>query len=93
MKMGIKEFREKIAEVSAGDEVVIVTHRGKRVGRYIPERLHRPAKDIDLSAWAKKLDESSRHWRATTPDWRDRLRRAGFLEEEIAELEADDRCS
>ena len=63
MKMGIKEFRERIAEVSAGDEVVIVTHRGKRVGRYIPERLHRPARNVDLEKWVIQGEESSRRWR------------------------------
>jgi hypothetical protein len=93
MKMGIKEFRERIAEISAGDEVVIVTHRGKRVGRYIPEGLHRPARNIDLENWVIKGDESSRRWRAVTPDWRERLREAGIPDDEIAELEAADRCS
>ena len=51
MKMGIKEFRERISEVSLGDEVVIVTHHGKRVGRYIPEGNRKPAgyrhEDVD----------------------------------------------
>lgn len=93
MKMGIKEFRERIAEVSAGDEIVIVTHRGKRVGRYVPERVHRPAEDIDLDAWVREGEESSRRWRASTPDWREKLRVVGFPEDEIADLEALDRCS
>jgi hypothetical protein len=93
MKMGIKEFRERIAEVSAGDEVVIVTHRGKRVGRYIPERLHRPARNVDLEKWVIQGEESSRRWRVVTPDWQERLRAAGVPDEEIAELEAMDRCS
>ena len=92
MKMGIKEFRERISEVSVGDEVVVVTNHGKRVGRYIPERI-RPAEDLNLDEWAKEREEFGRRWRAATPDWRDKLTSTGFSAEEIAELETLDRCS
>ena len=66
MKMGIKEFRERIGKVSLGDEVVVITHHGKRVGRYIPERV-RPAQDIDLVTWAKEREEFGRQWRQPRP--------------------------
>ena len=92
MKMGIKEFRERIGKVSLGDEVVVITHHGKRVGRYIPERT-RPAQDIDLAAWAKEREEFGRQWRAATPDWRDKLKAIGFSMDEIMEIEAIDPCS
>ena len=93
MKMGIKEFRDRISEVSAGDKVVVVTHHGKPVGRYIPERARKPAENIDLDEWVRERDEAARRWRARTPDWRDRLRSLEIPEEEIAELEELDRCS
>jgi hypothetical protein len=93
MKMGIKEFRERISEVSLGREVVIVTHHGKRVGRYIPDGLSKPAADIDMKAWVRDMEAFGRAWRARTPNWRELLREIDTPESEIAELEADDRCS
>ena len=93
MKMGIKEFRERIGEVSLGDEVVIVTHHGKRVGRYIPDGLRKPAADIDMMAWVAEREASAKAWRAKTPNWRELLRDIDTPEFEIAEIEADDRCS
>ncbi|KPF60090.1 hypothetical protein IP88_16255 [alpha proteobacterium AAP81b] len=91
--MGIKEFRERISEVSAGSEVVIVTHHGKRVGRYIPEGLSKPAADIDMKAWVRGMEEFGRAWRARTPNWRELLRDCDTPEAEIAELDELDRCS
>lgn len=93
MKMGIKEFRERISEVSLGDEMVIVTHHGKRVGRYIPEGLRKPAADIDMAAWAKEREAFGHRWRVRTPNWRELLREVDTPESEIAELEERDRCS
>ncbi len=81
MKMGIKEFRERISEVSTGDEVVIVTHHGRRVGRYIPER----PSDLDINAWVEERKEFGRKWRAATPDWRDRLKSEGIDPDEVDE--------
>lgn len=92
MKMGIKEFRERIGEVALGDELVVLTHHGKRVGRYVPERSP-PERDVDFDAWLKKGATFGRQWRASTPDWREQLRALGEPEEDIAALEADDRCS
>jgi hypothetical protein len=91
--MGIKEFRERISEVSLGDEMVIVTHHGKRVGRYIPDGARKPAANIDMKAWVKEREESARQWRARTPNWRELLREIDTPEFEIAEIEAADRCS
>lgn len=80
MKLGIKEFRERISEVSTGDEVVIITNHGRRVGRYIPER----PRNVDLDAWVREREAFSRKWRAETPDWRDRLKNAGLDPDEGA---------
>ena len=92
MRMGIKEFRERLGEVALGDEVIVLTHHGKPVGRYLPDRARAP-RDVDLDAWAREREEFSRRWRAATPNWRERLSAVGFSDEEIAELEAEDRCS
>ena len=92
MKMGIKEFRERLGEVADGDEVVVVTHHGKRVGRYVPERARAP-RDIDLDRWMAERIETGRRWRTATPDWRERLKAFGIPDGEIADLDADDRCS
>lgn len=81
MKLGIKEFRERISEVSAGEEVVIITNHGRRVGRYIPER----PRDVDMDAWVREREAFARKWRADTPDWRDRLRNAGLDPDEGAD--------
>ncbi|MBW8785564.1 MAG: hypothetical protein JF593_13160 [Novosphingobium sp.] len=93
MRMGIKEFRERIAEVATGDEVVVVTHRGKRVGRFVPERARQKPGDVDVHGWAEERERFGREWRSATPDWKERLAVAGFTSEEIAELDADDQCS
>ena len=82
MKMGIKEFRERISEVSLGNEIVIVTHHGKRVGRYIPER-RKAAENIDMEAWVKEREAFRDEWRANTPDWRERLKAVGIPDDEL----------
>ncbi len=38
MKIGIKEFRERISEVTQGHEPVEITHHGKSLGMYHPWR-------------------------------------------------------
>ena len=91
MKMGIKEFREKISEIALGDRPVVLTHHGKRVGQYIPDAIRQPTV-TDPKAWLDECEAFGRKWRAATPDWREKLRAIGTPEEEIAELEADDRC-
>ena len=92
MKMGIKEFRERIGEVALGEEAVVLTHHGKRVGRYVPDRAQR-IDDADLAAWMERRQDFGRQWRAVTPDWREQLRALGEPEEDIVALEAEDRCS
>ena len=57
MKMGIKEFRERISEVNAAGEPVIITNHGKPVGTYSP------IKPKSLEA-AKKAAESVARWQA-----------------------------
>ncbi len=38
MKMGIKEFRERLSEVAHGTELVELTHHGKTLGMFQPLR-------------------------------------------------------
>ena len=93
MKMGIKEFRERIGEVALGEEPVILTHHGRRVGQYIPDSVRKPPADLNLDEWVKERLEFGRRWRSRTPDWREKLRALGESEQDIAELEKHDRCS
>jgi len=77
MKLGIKEFRERLSELAHGDEQVVVTHHGKVLGRFVPER-RKPAEEIDLDAWTEQIEQSQREWRENTPDWRERLAAYGL---------------
>ena len=59
MRMGIKEFREKISEVTASGEAVVVTNHGRPVASYAPfkpkdpEAVRRAAEEIRL--WQEKV--------------------------------------
>ena len=44
MKMGIKEFRERLSEVIQSGEPVIVTNHGKVLGTFSPLRPKDPAR-------------------------------------------------
>jgi antitoxin (DNA-binding transcriptional repressor) of toxin-antitoxin stability system len=77
MKLGIKEFRERLSEIAHGDEQVVVTHHGKVLGRFVPER-RKEADDVDLDAWVQGVEERQQAWRARTPDWRERLAAYGL---------------
>ena len=57
MKMGIKEFRDKIGELAEGASVIELTKHGKVVGQY------RPRKPFDPDA-ARKALESVQRWQA-----------------------------
>ena len=61
MKMGIKEFRDKIGELAEGDAAVQLTKHGKVVGEY------RPRKPFDAEA-ARKALESVQRWQAELRD-------------------------
>ena len=84
MKMGIKEFRERISDLARSNQVVIITNHGKRVGRFIPEGRRKAAEDVDLEAWAAGLERGRDSWRKRTPDWRKRLIASGLAADEIA---------
>lgn len=79
MKLGVKEFRERFSEVAHGDEQVIVTHHGRVLGRFTPEKRAKLSRE-ELSEWAAGLSESQKRWRENTPDWRERLAAYGLDE-------------
>jgi antitoxin (DNA-binding transcriptional repressor) of toxin-antitoxin stability system len=58
MKMGVREFRERLGEVVNGTEPVEVTKNGRKVGTYIPERRSR---DPEV---ARAAAESIARWQA-----------------------------
>jgi antitoxin (DNA-binding transcriptional repressor) of toxin-antitoxin stability system len=76
MKMGIKEFRDRISEVTERGEPVIVTNHGKEVATYLPRRT------IDLDRARKAADEIK--------EWQRELRAKGIEPEDIlAEMGLD----
>lgn len=72
MKMGIKEFRERIGQVALGNEPVCLTHHGRVVGHYLPIDGRRVA-DADLSEWVTARDRFRARWKTANPDWEDQL--------------------
>lgn len=77
MKMGIKEFRERMSEVFRGDEPVLITHHGNVVARVTP--VHgKPAEAVDVDEWLAQIERAQADWRTATPDWRDRLAAFGL---------------
>lgn len=54
MKMGIKEFRERLSEVAHGTEPIDITHHGRVLGTFRPRRRD-PAK-------IRAAAESIRRW-------------------------------
>lgn len=77
MKMGIKEFRERLTEVLRGDEPVLLTNHGRVVARVVP--IHgKPAEKVDIDEWAAKIERNQQAWRDNTPDWRERLAAYGL---------------
>ncbi len=61
IKVGVREFREKIATFLESDTPVAVTRRGETVGVYVPTRSKRSSKSAELSelkAAADRLSEA-----------------------------------
>lgn len=72
MKMGIKEFRERIGEVARGSEPVQLTDRGRVIGTYTPW----PTMDADRRRRAAEAADEVRRWQeelrgqgVNTEDW------------------------
>jgi antitoxin (DNA-binding transcriptional repressor) of toxin-antitoxin stability system len=76
MKMGIKEFRERISEVTEKGDPIVVTNHGREIATYLPRRA------IDIEA-AHKAAEEIKEWQA-------RMRAKGVdLDSVLAEMGLD----
>ena len=60
IKVGVREFRERIASFLESDNPVAVTRRGETLGVYVPTRRKQPktANLADLKAAADRLAEA-----------------------------------
>jgi len=60
LKVGVREFRERIASFLESDTPVAVTRRGETLGVYVPTRRRRPkaAEISELRAAADRLAEA-----------------------------------
>jgi hypothetical protein len=60
IKVGVREFRERIASFLESDTPVAVTRRGETLGVYVPTRRKRPktANVSELKAASKRLAEA-----------------------------------
>lgn len=60
LKVGVREFREKIATFLESDTPVAVTRRGETLGIYVPTRRKHPktAEISELKAAADRLSEA-----------------------------------
>lgn len=59
IKVGVREFRERMAAFLEADTAVAVTRHGETIGVYIPTRRKRPKRaDVtELKAAAERLSE------------------------------------
>lgn len=77
MKMGIKEFRERISHVASGEQPVAVTHRGRVVGHYLPVAGPRVEGD-DLDGWLDARRRFRERWIGRDPQWAEKLSEIGL---------------
>jgi hypothetical protein len=59
LKVGVREFRERIASFLESDTPVAVTRRGETLGVYVPTRRRRKAAEVsELKAAADRLAQA-----------------------------------
>jgi prevent-host-death family protein len=72
VKIGIREFREKLAGYIESDQPLAITRHGETVGFYIPaQKRDRMAELQAMRAAAKELDEMISSWRVTEDELMD----------------------
>jgi hypothetical protein len=72
VKIGIREFREKLAGYLESDHPLAITRHGETLGFYIPaQRRSRKAELEAMRAAAKDLDEMIASWGATEDELMD----------------------
>ena len=64
IKVGVRQFRERIATFLESDIPVAVTRRGETLGVYVPTRLKR-AKTANLSELKAAADRQRSNWSRT----------------------------
>ncbi len=79
MQIGVRELRERLSEVVNGNQHVVVTNNGKVVGEFTPATITLPT--ADASKWLEDRIAFRERWRATTPDWMERMMKEGMDEE------------
>lgn len=91
MKMGIKEFRDRLGEVARGEEAVQLTDRGKVIGvynplpRWTPERRKRALRAIG------EIERMQAEWRVAGVEPHDLLAKIGLDPWGVPLDQADDR--
>jgi antitoxin (DNA-binding transcriptional repressor) of toxin-antitoxin stability system len=66
VKIGIREFREKLADYLESGTPLAITRHGETLGFYIPARKRNPKAELAaMRAAAKDLDEMIASWGAT----------------------------
>jgi len=79
MKIGVRELRDRLSEVVNGNRQVVVTNNGRVVGEFTPATIRPPT--ADASKWLDDRIAFRERWQASTPDWSERLMKAGMDEE------------
>ena len=66
VKIGIREFREKLADYLESGTLLAITRHGETLGFYIPARKHSRKAELEaMRAAARDLDQMIASWRAT----------------------------
>lgn len=69
VKIGIREFREKLADYLESGTPLAITRRGETLGYYIPARKRSRTAEIEaMRAAARDLDEMIASWGASEDD-------------------------
>jgi antitoxin (DNA-binding transcriptional repressor) of toxin-antitoxin stability system len=75
VKIGIREFREKLAGYLESDKPLAITRHGETLGFYIPaQKRNRRAELQAMRAAAKDLDEMIAAWGASEDDLMDEFK-------------------
>lgn len=69
MKMGIKEFRERLGEIGRGNETIELTDRGRKVGTYVPEARFDRQKALEAAESIRRWQDDLRGKGIEPEDW------------------------